>query len=256
MYPVITGQWTKNAAQPVTPVAPVGSSGGGGNSSSKTYQITVEEAQNGEAEASAYRARNGVRITVTPAPFEGYVTESVSVQTSRGRSVETVKNADGTYSFRMPASDVTVRLLFAADSATDDNASGGGDVPKPDDTPNPGGVDRNPTGALPDEPSTGGDPDASGVSEWLIANEHPVYINGFSDGTFRPNDSITRAAACAIINRTLGREADREYVTAHGDELKSFSDVRDPNAWYYYNVLEAANEHTFKKSEGKEFWNQ
>ena len=35
-------------------------------------------------------------------------------------------------------------------------------------------------------------------------------IEGFDDGTFRPDDYITRAQACAIINRTLGRVPDAD----------------------------------------------
>ena len=60
----------------------------------------------------------------------------------------------------------------------------------------------------------------------------------------------------AIINRMLGRSADEAYVTAHGNELNQFSDVQNPDAWYYYNVAEAANEHGFVVADGKETWNR
>ena len=80
------------------------------------------------------------------------------------------------------------------------------------------------------------------------------WIGGYSDGTFRPADPITRAAVTAIINRMLGRSADEAYITAHKDSLKLFSDVSDPNAWYYDNVAEAANGHNFSMFDGKETW--
>lgn len=80
------------------------------------------------------------------------------------------------------------------------------------------------------------------------------WIGGYSDGTFRPTDPITRAAVTAIINRMLGRSADEAYITTHKDSLKLFSDVSDPNAWYYDNVAEAANGHNFSKFDGKETW--
>ena len=80
------------------------------------------------------------------------------------------------------------------------------------------------------------------------------WIGGYEDGTFHPSAPITRAAVTAIINRMLNRNADEEYVAAHGNELKRFSDVSDPNAWYYYNVAEAANGHDFSMADEKETW--
>ncbi|MBR3570999.1 MAG: S-layer homology domain-containing protein [Oscillibacter sp.] len=80
------------------------------------------------------------------------------------------------------------------------------------------------------------------------------WIGGYDDGTFRPANSITRAAATAIMNRMLARVADREYVKNHFDSLKSFSDVRDETAWYFYNVMEAANNHDFSVKGSQEVW--
>ena len=80
------------------------------------------------------------------------------------------------------------------------------------------------------------------------------WIGGYGDGSFRPSDPITRAAAVAVINRMLGRSPDAAYITAHRYSLKRFSDVNDPNAWYYYNIAEAVNDHDFTLSDGKEIW--
>ena len=52
----------------------------------------------------------------------------------------------------------------------------------------------------------------------------------------------------------LGRAADKDYVTAHVSGLTVFSDVRDPAAWYYYNVMEASNPHSFAVRDNKEVW--
>ena len=81
------------------------------------------------------------------------------------------------------------------------------------------------------------------------------WIGGYSSGTFHPSAPITRAAVTAVINRMLGRSADQTYVSAHSGELNQFSDVRDPSAWYYYNVAEAANSHGFTVIDGEESWN-
>ena len=81
------------------------------------------------------------------------------------------------------------------------------------------------------------------------------WIGGYSDGTFRPTAPITRAAVTAIIDRMLGRSADKGYVAAHADDLYQFTDVQAPNAWYYYHVAEAANDHTYTVTDGEERWN-
>ena len=80
------------------------------------------------------------------------------------------------------------------------------------------------------------------------------WIGGYEDGTFHPSAPITRAAVTAIINRMLNRNADEEYVAEHYAELNHFSDVTDSNAWYFHNVMEAANAHDFNVSENKEHW--
>lgn len=79
------------------------------------------------------------------------------------------------------------------------------------------------------------------------------WINGYADGTFRPNETITRAEVAAIVNRMLGRSADKAYVDAHADELTQFTDV-SPYYWAYYDIMEAANAHDHTKKGGTETW--
>ena len=80
------------------------------------------------------------------------------------------------------------------------------------------------------------------------------WIGGYEDGTFHPASPITRAAVTAIINRMLNRSADKEYVEAHFGELLNFSDTPDHSAWYFYNMMEACNEHDFFADSGQERW--
>ncbi len=75
------------------------------------------------------------------------------------------------------------------------------------------------------------------------------WINGYEDGTFRPNNTITRAEVTAIVNRMLGRAADKDYVDSHKDQLRQFPDVAQTN-WAYYNIVEATNAHDYEKSGG------
>lgn len=79
------------------------------------------------------------------------------------------------------------------------------------------------------------------------------WITGYEDGTFRPNNTITRAEVTTIVNRMLGRAADEDYVDDHADELRQFPDVTKTN-WTYYNIMEATNAHDYTKSSGKETW--
>ena len=79
------------------------------------------------------------------------------------------------------------------------------------------------------------------------------WVNGYADGTFRPNATITRAEVTAIVNRMLGRSADKTYVDAHADKLTQFTDV-SPYYWAYYDIMEAANAHNHTNNGGSETW--
>ena len=71
------------------------------------------------------------------------------------------------------------------------------------------------------------------------------WVNGYMDGTFRPNATITRAEAMAMINRVLGRLPESEKDLLPG--MKTWPDNADPSAWYYLTIQEAANGHTFER---------
>lgn len=78
------------------------------------------------------------------------------------------------------------------------------------------------------------------------------WITGYSDGTFRPNASITRAEVATIVNRMLDRNADHDFV--NGNATASFVDVPS-NHWAYYNIMEATTPHTHTVDRnGNESW--
>ena len=77
------------------------------------------------------------------------------------------------------------------------------------------------------------------------------WINGYEDGTFRPDQPITRAEAVAIINRILGRGIDADSTLG---DFKNFSDNTDTNKWYYYEIIEAANSHEYTGERPSENW--
>ncbi len=69
------------------------------------------------------------------------------------------------------------------------------------------------------------------------------YVDGYPDGTLRPDKTITRAEAVTIVNRMLERIPDKEYIDNNLDKLIDFVDVRDNKYWAYYEIFEAANTH-------------
>ena len=406
----VTAQWVSSTASggtpstggettttPTTPSTPStgggggGSSGGGGGGGTPgTYKVTVVKVSGGKAKASPTRAQDGVKITVTASPDKNYTLDTLTVKANSGADVAVTQGADGSYTFVMPKSDVTVtpdfvKLSGSSTPSSQDSETDGG-TPGIPVTPDGSIVpDDNGDTSTPDTPGDTDDngepvpvpPDKTGVSDWLVTDAHPSYINGFTDGTFRPYasitraqtammfyrllknksvphtvtyrdmsgkewyaeavytlsyygiiqgysdgdfhgdrsitraaftaiaarfakhigeykdgalrfsdvpethwardvitgaascgwiagyddgtfrpaNSITRAAATAIINRMLARTADKAYVKEHFGSLKPFSDVRDETAWYFYNVMEAANNHDFTVQENREVWN-
>ena len=67
------------------------------------------------------------------------------------------------------------------------------------------------------------------------------WINGYNDGSFKPDRAITRAEAVTLVNAVLGREP-------HEDHLLS-NMIRWPDnpksAWYYEAIQEATNSHDY-----------
>lgn len=69
------------------------------------------------------------------------------------------------------------------------------------------------------------------------------WINGYTDGTFRPNKSIIRAETFAMINRVLDRQTESVSDLLPTSEMNMWSDNLNENAWYYKDVQEATNYH-------------
>lgn len=89
--------------------------------------------------------------------------------------------------------------------------------------------------------------------DYVVGSIQYGWINGYPDGTFGPNNTITRAEATAIVNRMLGRSADEDYVDSHTTDLRQFTDLADTH-WAYYDIMEATNTHDYSKSGSAETW--
>ena len=81
------------------------------------------------------------------------------------------------------------------------------------------------------------------AAEYIKAAAKYGWINGYTDGSFRADRSISRAEVVTIVNRLLGREADEDYIVDNLRKLNTFSDMPRRH-WAYYAVMEAANAHT------------
>ena len=78
------------------------------------------------------------------------------------------------------------------------------------------------------------------------------WIAGYSDGTFRPSNYITRAEAMTMINRVLCRMPQSEDDLLNG--MTVWPD-NHPTDWHYLAVQEATNSHDFdRKGEVNEKW--
>lgn len=81
------------------------------------------------------------------------------------------------------------------------------------------------------------------------------WILGYEDGTFRPNQNITRAEAMALINRVLQRIPENEDDLL--DDMLKWADNMDTSKWYYIAVQEATNSHDYdRKENGYEVWTE
>ena len=78
---------------------------------------------------------------------------------------------------------------------------------------------------------------------------------GYEDGTFQPEDEISRAEVVTIVNRLLGREADQDYIASGPRGLVRFPDVPSSH-WAYYDILEASNHHEADLSGDPEVWQE
>ena len=97
------------------------------------------------------------------------------------------------------------------------------------------------------------------VSHWakneISAASNNGWINGYPDGTFRPDNKITRAEAMTLVNRVLKRLP--ETAEDLHDDMIKWSDNSDASQWFYLAVQEATNSHYYKAKENKfEKWSE
>ena len=79
------------------------------------------------------------------------------------------------------------------------------------------------------------------------------WINGNPDGTFKPNNNITRAETVAMINRVLDRQTKDVSDLLPVSQMTNWSDNMDTAKWYYRDMQEATNNHKAERVGNSEY---
>ena len=231
-------------------------SGGGGGTVETKYDISVDSAANGTVKASASTSAKDKTVTLTVTPDEGYVLDTLTVTDKDGKNVELTKKSDTEYTFKMPSSKVTVKAVFKEEAV--ESTLPFTDVSDADwfypavkyvydnDMMNGVSDDRFAPASqltrgmiaqvLYNLEKVTGDFDGSftdvAADEWYAdavnwAAECGI-VNGFGDGTFGPEQNITREQMAQILmNYAKYKGYD---VTAKGD-VSAFTDAAEISGW-------------------------
>ena len=241
------------------------SSGGGGGSSTPRYAVTVpDKTENGSLSVTPKNAKRGSSVTITATPDKGYEVGDIVAKDANGNKLTLKDNGDGTYTFTMPASKVTVTAAFAekkaepivpekffADVSAEEYyyeavkwASENGVT---------GGIGENLFGAkLPCTRAqivtfqwrAAGSPEPKGMSGFVDVSADAYYakavawaveegiVSGTSATTFSPDAVCTRAQSVAFLYRAFGTRADK---AAGFSDVSADAYYADAVAWAVEN---------------------
>ena len=103
-----------------------------------------------------------------------------------------------------------------------------------------------------DKANTADMPFADAKGHWAEPAIAQAYANGritgYPDGTFRPDNQITRAEAVTVFNKLYDRSVDAAGLANVRSSLVDFNDTNSSH-WAYYQVIEASNTHEFYRTE-------
>lgn len=90
---------------------------------------------------------------------------------------------------------------------------------------------------------------ASNAIDQLYGNK---TIKGFPDGTFKPDQKLTRAEGVTVLNSVFGRNTKAtSFANVNTSSLRKFSDV-PMSHWAYYEIIDASNGHNAVKGDKAE----
>ena len=260
------GDKTATCAVTVTNPSNSGSSSGGsGGGSTPRYAVTVpDKTENGSLSVTPKNAKKGSDVTITATPDEGYEVGDIVAKDAKGNKLTLKDNGDGTYTFTMPASKVTVTVAFAekkaepivpeklfADVSAEEYyyeavkwASENGVT---------GGIGENLFGA--NLPCTraqivtflwraAGSPEPKGMSGFVDVSADAYYakavawaveqgiVSGTSATTFSPDAVCTRAQSVAFLYRAFGEKVNK---AAGFSDVSADAYYADAVAWAVEN---------------------
>lgn len=80
------------------------------------------------------------------------------------------------------------------------------------------------------------------------------WVKGYPDGTFKPDQKITRSEVVSITNIMLDRYADKDFVRKNIQDMIYFKDLTEAN-WAYFPIMEATHGHDYtRKALQEENW--
>ena len=240
---ILTAEWDYN--------------GSSSSSGSTRYTVSVEDTDNGSVKVSPTRASKGSTVTVTVKPDEGYELDELTVTDKNGDSVKLTDKGDGKYTFKMPASKVTVEAVF---TAVEPEGLPFTDVTSGDwfydavayvydkgmmegTTDTTFAPTMNLTRSMiaqvlynleerPEAPGAAGFPDVAAGAwyadavNWAAARG---IVKGYDTGAFGPEDSVTREQLAAILYRYA--QAKGYDTTQGGMAVREFSDSASISDW-------------------------
>ena len=173
-------------------------SSGGHSSGSTAYTITVEDSRNGAVTADRKTASAGTTVTLTVKPDQGWTLETLTATNSNGKEIDlNIVKVGEKYTFKMPASNVTVTATFMEDNTI--------------------------LNYFVDVPTNSYYYDAV---LWAVENG---ITKGTDDSHFDPNGICTRAQAVTFLWRAAGSPAPKSTAMP-------FTDV-PAGSYYYNAVL-------------------
>ena len=219
-------------------------------------KVTPAKTENGTVTVSPDKAKSGDTVTVTAKPDSGYELGSLQVLDKNGKLVPVKKNSDGTYSFTMPDGPVSVLAVFQEANCPSkpykdvdtskwyhegiDYAIANGlmkgvaaDKFDPNGTLNRAmlvtilyRLDGSPavSGANPYSDVESGSWYDKAV-QWADANK---IVNGYGDGTFGPEDNITREQMAAMLYRYAQFKG---YNVSKSADLSGYTDASAVSSW-------------------------
>lgn len=260
------GEKTATCAVTVTNPSNSGSSSGGGGSSTPRYAVTVpDKTENGSLSVTPKNAKKGSDVTVTATPDKGYEVDDIVAKDAKGNKLTLKDNGDGTYTFTMPASKVTIEATFAEKQADEPVAPEKlfADVSADDyyyeavkwasENGVTGGIGENLFGA--NLPCTraqivtflwraAGSPEPKGMSGFVDVSADAYYakavawaveegiVSGTSATTFNPDAVCTRAQSVAFLYRAFGEKVNK---AAGFSDVSADAYYADAVAWAVEN---------------------